>query len=242
MAAVTICSDSGAPQNKSVTVSIVSSSICHEMESIHHEMEISPAFSTNKKCHSHQWFMASKSEWSLPKLYPHPTPWWLLRSGRWGWGVAQGRKQPIYHSCHSLRWIRKQDLASDSWSAYERNESSEPRGLYLPLRRMLNSLTSQLILDVQTAPFVKELKSLLMKVKEESGKVGLKLNIQKAKIMASGPITSWQMKTQLSYWTELNWTVYSLIPTPTSLEQFSQSYWDDGSLLRVLTKHSHQIK
>ena len=38
-----------------------------------------------------------------------------------------------------------------------------------------------------------ELKSLLMKVKEESGKVGLKLNIQKIKIMASGPITSWQI-------------------------------------------------
>ena len=37
-----------------------------------------------------------------------------------------------------------------------------------------------------------ELKSLLMKVKVESGKVGLKLNIQKTKIMASGPITSWQ--------------------------------------------------
>ena len=37
-----------------------------------------------------------------------------------------------------------------------------------------------------------ELKSLLMKVKEESGKVGLKLNIQKTKIMASSPITSWQ--------------------------------------------------
>ena len=38
-----------------------------------------------------------------------------------------------------------------------------------------------------------ELKSLLMKVKEESEKVGLKLNIQKAKTMASGPITSWQI-------------------------------------------------
>ena len=37
------------------------------------------------------------------------------------------------------------------------------------------------------------LKSLLMKVKEESGKVGLKLNIQKTKIMASGPITSWEI-------------------------------------------------
>ena len=38
-----------------------------------------------------------------------------------------------------------------------------------------------------------ELKSLLMKVKEESEKVGLKLNVQKTKIMASGPITSWQI-------------------------------------------------
>ena len=38
-----------------------------------------------------------------------------------------------------------------------------------------------------------ELKSLLMKVKEESGKVGLKLNIQKTKILASGPITSWEI-------------------------------------------------
>ena len=38
-----------------------------------------------------------------------------------------------------------------------------------------------------------ELKSLVMEVKEESGKVGLKINIQKTKIMASGPITSWQI-------------------------------------------------
>ena len=39
----------------------------------------------------------------------------------------------------------------------------------------------------------KELKSLLMKMKEESEKVGLKLNVQKTKIMASGPITSWKI-------------------------------------------------
>ena len=48
-----------------------------------------------------------------------------------------------------------------------------------------------------TPPFLaeseEELKNLLMKVKEESKKVGLKLNIQKTKIMASGPITSWQI-------------------------------------------------
>ena len=43
----------------------------------------------------------------------------------------------------------------------------------------------------------KELNSLLMKVKEESEKVGLKLNIQKTKIMASGPITSWQIDEEI---------------------------------------------
>ena len=51
--------------------------------------------------------------------------------------------------------------------------------------------------DMQMTPFMaeseEELKSLLMKVKEESEKVGLKLNIQKRKIMASGPITSWEI-------------------------------------------------
>ena len=47
-----------------------------------------------------------------------------------------------------------------------------------------------------TAESDKELKSLLMKVKEESEKAGLKLNIQKTKIVASGPITSWQMNGQ----------------------------------------------
>ena len=46
---------------------------------------------------------------------------------------------------------------------------------------------------ILTADSEEELKSLLMKVKEESEKVGLKLNIQKTKIMASGPITSWQL-------------------------------------------------
>ena len=50
-----------------------------------------------------------------------------------------------------------------------------------------------------------ELKSLVMKVKEESEKVGLKLNIQKTKIMASGPIPSWQidgetMETKTLFW------------------------------------------
>ena len=51
-----------------------------------------------------------------------------------------------------------------------------------------------------------ELKSLLMKVKEESEKVGLKLNIQKTKIMASGPVTSWQIDgKQWKQWQTLFW-------------------------------------
>ena len=59
---------------------------------------------------------------------------------------------------------------------------------------MKHKLESRFLGDTQmTPPLWQELKSLLMKVKEESEKVGLKLNIQKTKIMASGPITSWQI-------------------------------------------------
>ena len=56
-------------------------------------------------------------------------------------------------------------------------------------RRNINNLRYA---DDTTLMAERELNSLLMKVKEESEKVGLKLNIQKTKIMASGPITSWQ--------------------------------------------------
>ena len=48
------------------------------------------------------------------------------------------------------------------------------------------------------AESVEELKSLLMKVREESKKVGLKLNIQKTNIMASGPITSWEIDGEIN--------------------------------------------
>ena len=72
--------------------------------------------------------------------------------------------------------------------------------------RNINSLRypDEIILMAESE---EELKSLLMKVKEESEKVGLKLNIQKTKIMASGPITSWQineerveMVTDILFW------------------------------------------
>ena len=56
----------------------------------------------------------------------------------------------------------------------------------------MDSLVSQHISRLRLY-YTEELKSLLFKVKEESEKVGLKLNIQKTKIMASGPITSWQI-------------------------------------------------
>ena len=58
-------------------------------------------------------------------------------------------------------------------------------------RRNINNLNADD--TILMAESKEELKSLLMKVKEESEKIGLKLNIQKTKIMASGPITSWQM-------------------------------------------------
>ena len=63
-------------------------------------------------------------------------------------------------------------------------------------RRNINNLTYA---DDTTlmAESKEELKSLLMKVKEESEKVGLKLNIQKTKTMASGPITSWQIDREI---------------------------------------------
>ena len=64
-------------------------------------------------------------------------------------------------------------------------------GIKIP-RRSINNLryTDDTTLMAESK---EELKSLLMKVKEESEKVGLKLNIQKIKIMASSPFTSWQM-------------------------------------------------
>ena len=58
------------------------------------------------------------------------------------------------------------------------------------LKQLSSSYTDDTTLMAESE---EELKSLLMKVKEKSGKVGLKLNIQKTKIMASDPITSWQI-------------------------------------------------
>ena len=68
------------------------------------------------------------------------------------------------------------------------------RILLSPKRNAFESILMRWMnLEPIMAESEEELKSLLMKVKEESEKVGLKLNIQKTKIMASGPITSWEI-------------------------------------------------
>ena len=97
------------------------------------------------------------------------------------------KKQP---SAIHLKVDRERGLAPESWGACERDEFSEPRGLHLPVHRMLNSLTWYLIFDVQTAC------SLCCKL------------------------------------------VCILTSPPTSLEQFSQNYWDAVSWARN-PKHSH---
>ena len=76
-----------------------------------------------------------------------------------------------------------------------------------------------------------ELKSLLMKVKEESEKVGLKLNIQKTNIMASGPITSWQIdgETMETVKTLFSWAPKSL-QMVTAAMKLKDAYFFEGKL------------
>ena len=76
-----------------------------------------------------------------------------------------------------------------------------------------------------------ELKSLLMKVKEESEKVGLKLNIQKMKIMAPGPIASWQIagETMEQWQTLLSWAPKSLQMVSTAMK-LKDAYSLEGKL------------
>ena len=78
------------------------------------------------------------------------------------------------------------------YSAHELNKQDEAQAEIKIAGRNINNLRYADDTTL-TAESKEELKSLLMKVKEDSEKVGLKLNIQKTKIMASGPITSWQI-------------------------------------------------
>ena len=76
-----------------------------------------------------------------------------------------------------------------------------------------------------------ELKSLLMKVKEESEKVGLKLNIQKTKIMASGPITSWEIDAkQWKQWQTLFWGASKITADGECSHEIKYAYSLEGKL------------
>ena len=76
-----------------------------------------------------------------------------------------------------------------------------------------------------------ELKSLLMEVKEETEKVGLKLNIQKTKIMVSGPITSWQIDgKQWKQWLTLFWEAPKSLQIVTVAIKLKDAYTLEGKL------------
>ena len=75
-----------------------------------------------------------------------------------------------------------------------------------------------------------ELKNLLMKVKEESEKVGLKLNIQKTKIIASGPITSWEMEKQWKQWLTLFFWAAKSLQMVTAAMKLKDAYSLEGKL------------
>ena len=76
-----------------------------------------------------------------------------------------------------------------------------------------------------------ELKSLLVKVKEESEKVGLKLNSQKTKIMASSPITSWQIYgKQWKQWQTLFWGAPDSLQMMTAAMKLKDAYSLEGKL------------
>ena len=73
-----------------------------------------------------------------------------------------------------------------------------------------------------------ELKSLLMKVKEESEKIGLKLNIQETKIMASGPITSWEIDGETVV--DLFWGAPKSLQIVTATMKLKDAYSLEGNL------------
>ena len=83
-----------------------------------------------------------------------------------------------------------------------------------------------------TTLMAEELKNLLMKVKEESEKVGLKLNIQKTKIMASGPITSWEIDGEtMETVTDFFWGAPESLQMVTAATKLKDTYPLEGKLL-----------
>ena len=100
-------------------------------------------------------------------------------------GSKSGKEHVKAVYCHpaNLTYTQSTSCKMPDWMKHKL-ESRLPREI---------SITSDMQMTPPLWQKVKKLKSLLMKVKEESEKVGLTLNIQKTKIIASGPITSWQL-------------------------------------------------
>ena len=116
----------------------------------------------------------------------HGTNWFQI-----GKGVCQGcTLSPCFFNLHAKYIMRNPGLGEAQ------------AGIKIAGRNINNLRYAD---DTTLMAESEELKSLLMKVKEESEKVGLKINIQKTKIMASGPITSWQIdgETVADYFSEL---------------------------------------
>ena len=74
----------------------------------------------------------------------------------------------------------------------------------------------------------KEVKGIMMNVKEESEKVGLKLNIQKIKIMSSGPVTSWQIEKQWKHWQILFWGAPKSLQMVTGAMKLKDTPWKES--------------
>ena len=108
------------------------------------------------------------------------------RNGAW-WAAVYG----VAQSQTRLKWLG--GSSSREYSMWNARQDEAQTGMKIS-RRNINNLRYADDITLM-AESEEELKSLLMKVKEEREKVGLKLNIQKTKIMASGPITSWQIET-----------------------------------------------
>ena len=158
MATVTICSDSGAPKIKSITVS---PSICHE------EMGLPD----HLICLLRNLYADQEA---TVKTEHGTTDWFQI-----GKGVHQGCILSLCLFNLYAEYIMRNTGLDEAQAGIK------IAGRNINILRYANDTTLM-------AESEEELKSLLMKVKEESEKVGLKLNIQKTKVMSSGPITSWQ--------------------------------------------------
>ena len=109
---------------------------------------------------------------------------------------GKGEKERYTNLNAEFRRIARRDkkafISDQCKEIEENNRMGKTRDLFKKIRDTKGTYADDTTLMAEN----EELKSLLMKVKEESEKVGLKLNIQKMKIMASGPITSWQIDGQ----------------------------------------------